>query len=192
MSTVAGPLTYGDLCRAREDGKRYGLIDGVLLVIAGPSPKHQWASRVLNNAFERTVFEAGLGYVFPAPLDIRLGQDYVQPDILSILNERASNIGPTLIDGAPDLIVEVTSTSSQGRDRVRKRGLYACAGVLEYWLVELSPRVIVVHADPVGEDYALVRRETTLARFVLLPGFEFELSRLTPLVPDAGSTVSPV
>ncbi len=100
-----------------------------------------------------------------------------------ILSQHATRIGPTLIEGAPDLIVEVTSVSSRERDRVRKRRVYARSGVREYWLVELSPRAITIHADLVGEDHALVCRETAVARSALLPGFEFEPSRLTPPFP---------
>lgn len=73
MATAARALGYDDLCRAREDGNRYELIDGELVVVAGPSPKHQWSSAQLLVAFHRAVVEPGLGFVFAAPLDVHLG-----------------------------------------------------------------------------------------------------------------------
>ncbi len=45
---------------------------------------------------------------------------------------------------------------------------------------QLSPLAIIVHADPRGGDYALVCRETSVARSVLLPNLEFYLSLPTP------------
>lgn len=42
MSVAAGTLTYDDLCRAREDGKRYELIEGEPVLVAAPALKHQW------------------------------------------------------------------------------------------------------------------------------------------------------
>jgi Uma2 family endonuclease len=40
------------------------------------------------------------------------------------------------LEGAPDLVVEVVSNSSVGKDRKRLPALYARAGVPELWLVD--------------------------------------------------------
>jgi Uma2 family endonuclease len=179
MSILTGPLTYEDLCRQREDGNRYELIDGVLIVIAGPSPMHQWVSHRLAVAFDRAVVEPGLGFIFAAPLDVQLGpQTYVQPDLLVVLRERAGIIGATLIEGAPDLVVEIISASSRAIDRTRKLTLYARSGVREYWLVDLEARSVTVHAEPVGDRFARVERADQTARSVILPGLAVDLDAL--------------
>ncbi|MDP9362929.1 MAG: Uma2 family endonuclease [Chloroflexota bacterium] len=188
MATAARAPGYDDLCRAREDGNRYELIDGELLVIAGPSPRHQWTSSRLFVAFDRAIVEPGLGFVFTAPLDVHLGgQQYAQPDLLVVLTERASIIGPTLIDGAPDLVVEISSTSSRAIDRTRKLALYARPGVREYWLVDLGGRAVTVHALPTGEGYARVeQRAEAEARSTILPGLVVQVATLFSGLPPLG------
>ena len=186
MSTLAGTLTYEDLCRAREDGNRYELIDGELILIAGPSPNHQWVSHRLAVAFDRAIVEPGLGLVFAAPLDVHLGgQQYVQPDLLVVLNERMGIIGAALIDGAPDLVVEIASTSSRAIDRTRKLALYARSGVREYWLVDLDGRRVTVHASPAGEGFVRVERAGKVARSTIQPGLAVELDSLFAGLPTA-------
>lgn len=155
-------------------------------MLAGPSPGHQWASVLLADAFLDAVSKRGLGFVFTAPLDVHLeGERYVQPDIVVLLVERAAIIRPTLIEGAPDLIVEIISTSSRVGDRTRKLAFYARAGVREYWIVDLDARAITVHADPTGDAYAVVRRDTEVARSFIVPGLAVEVARLALVLPPA-------
>ena len=57
------------------------------------------------------------------------------PDVSIVLRERAHIIGDRMIDGAPDIVVEILS-SDRSRDLVRKRQLYAAAGIPEYWIFD--------------------------------------------------------
>ncbi len=67
---------------------------------------------------------------------MHLADDTVaQPDVLYISAERRGILRP-LVEGAPDLVVEVLSASTAGMDRVLKLHRYAEAGVLEYWIVD--------------------------------------------------------
>ena len=54
------------------------------------------------------------------------------PDLSIVLRERAHIIGDRMIEGAPDIVVEILS-SDRNRDLVRKRQVYASAGIPEYW-----------------------------------------------------------
>jgi len=90
--------------------------------------------------------------VLPAPFDVRLPREdeaddevetVVQPDISVVcdvakLDERGCR-------GAPDLVVEVLSPSTAGRDHLTKRALYERHGVREYWLVHPIDRIVTVH-----------------------------------------------
>ena len=122
MATVARALTYEDLCRAREDGNRYELIDGELVLVAAPSLRHQRFLLWLGMAFDRLVWEAGRGEAYVAPVDVHLADDgsYVQPDVFVVLADRAETVGEALIEGEPSLLVEVASRSSRTRDRGQK------------------------------------------------------------------------
>ena len=57
------------------------------------------------------------------------------PDLSVVLRERAHIIGDRMIEGAPDIVVEILS-SDRSRDLVRKRQLYAAAGIPEYWIFD--------------------------------------------------------
>ena len=78
-----------------------------------------------------------LGQVLFAPLDVILSnEDVVQPDLIFVQRERQDIISEEGCEGPPDLVVEVTSLSTNKRDRQEKRELYAKYGVQEYWLVD--------------------------------------------------------
>ena len=71
--------------------------------------------------------------------------DVVQPDLLFVSNERAHLLlGGANVRGAPDLVVEILSPSTAGRDRTLKRALYVKHGVKEYWLVDPDARTVTV------------------------------------------------
>ena len=83
--------------------------------------------------------------IFVAPCDVVLSQfDVLQPDLFFIAAERASLIGEKYIAGAPDLVVEVLSPSTEQRDRIAKSKRYATFGVREMWLTDLVAKTIEV------------------------------------------------
>jgi Uma2 family endonuclease len=185
MSVATQPLTYDDLCKAREDGNRYELIEGELVLVAAPPLWHQWLSGQLFGTFRDAVTLTGAGFVFTAPLDVRLPNgSVVQPDLVVVLNDRAQILTEPLIDGAPSLLVEISSRSSRATDRKRKRNLYARLGVAEYWWVDPPRRTIVVQANPVAGAYQTIRRETATARSITVPNVEVDLIELfRPVLP---------
>lgn len=70
--------------------------------------------------------------------------DVVQPDLFFVSRSRKEILKDENVQGAPDLVVEITSSSSRERDRLIKKGLYARYGVQEYWLVDLEGRSVEV------------------------------------------------
>jgi Uma2 family endonuclease len=83
-----------------------------------------------------------------APNDVYF-DDYnvVQPDVFYIAkdNTRCRREADGYIHGAPDLCVEVLSTSTARRDRDSKFKLYQKHGVREYWLVDPDAQFIEVY-----------------------------------------------
>jgi Uma2 family endonuclease len=83
------------------------------------------------------------------PTDVVLSDhDVVQPDVFVVCDER--KISDQNIRGAPDLVVEVLSPATAGKDRWEKKHLYERAGVLEYILVD--PDGQYVERFVLGED----------------------------------------
>ena len=64
-------------------------------------------------------------------------QTAVEPDLVVILSGRSDIGGRIHVEGVPDIVVEILS-SDRSHDLVRKRQIYAEAGVREYWI--LDPR----------------------------------------------------
>ncbi|WP_019876728.1 Uma2 family endonuclease [Sporichthya polymorpha] len=146
------PLTVADLESMPDDGRRYELIDGMLLV--NPSPTH---------AHQRMLFRLGMALhaacppeleVVIAPFDVQSATDsVVQPDVLVA---RRSDIGERNLTVAPLMAAEVLSRSTSLYDRNLKKAHYARIGVSSYWLLDPSvPGAIEVFTLDAG-SYRLV------------------------------------
>ena len=137
-------LTYEDYEKTPED-ERYELIEGELILAAAPNMAHQATQGKLGWRMASIVETKGLGYVFFSPCDVVLSEHTtLQPDLVFVSAKNAGIITDANIQGAPDLVVEIISPSSTGRDWVTKRDLYAKYGVKEYWLIDPANRTLWV------------------------------------------------
>ncbi len=146
-------LTYADYCNTPDD-ERWELLNGELTMAPSPTINHQQVTGKLYRLLSDFVENALLGAVVIAPLDVVLSEaNVVQPDIVFVSNARTHILSEANIQGAPDLVVEVLSPSTAGRDWREKLDLYAEHGVKEYWIV-----------DPDGQRvWVLVRDGSQLA-----------------------------
>ncbi len=137
-------LTYQDYARTPE-GEIWELIDGEKFMPPSPGAAHQRIDMRLGSRLHAFVDDRALGEVFSAPFDVVLSDlDVVQTDLLFVSNERAHIVTRANVRGAPDLVVEIRSPSTAGRDWTVKRDLYARHGVKEYWVVDPDERRIWV------------------------------------------------
>ncbi len=105
--------TYQDYLDLPDDGKRYEIINGELIMNPALRIIHQEVGLRLKTQFFNFNQKKRYGKIFDSPIDVKLSEtNLVQPDILYISKERFSIIIETHIDGAPDLIVEILSTST--------------------------------------------------------------------------------
>jgi Uma2 family endonuclease len=83
--------------------------------------------------------------LFFAPIDVHLSETTVlQPDLVFVDRDRIDLIGEQAIEGAPDLLVEVLSSSTAHRDLTEKKRLYETHGVREYWIVDPDSQTVEV------------------------------------------------
>jgi Uma2 family endonuclease len=139
--------TYEDYALLPDDGNRYEVIDGVLIMSPAPIPLHQKVSNLMAYYLTTHVVMASIGEVYTAPIDVVLENQIVQPDLLVVLdkgNGRAF-IDEKKIIGAPDVIIEIASPGTSSYDRFIKHSRYEQAGVTEYWQVSLFTRTISIH-----------------------------------------------
>lgn len=126
------PFTRADLESMPDDGRRYELIDGCLLVTPSPSPAHQRA--VLELALLLRAAAPAYAETFVAPLDVVPADDTaMQPDVLVA---RRAHLTAKELRGAPLLAVEILSRSTRSFDLGAKRERYERAGTAAYWVFD--------------------------------------------------------
>jgi len=171
-------LTYSDYVHFPDDGRRHELIGGVHYVAPSPITKHQKVSRWMQFQLFSQIEVPGQGQVIDAPMDVVLADiDVVQPDILVVLAKNRLKVTPKHVRGAPDLIVEITSPSTQARDQDLKKNLYQSHGVPEYWVVRTEDDVVEKHLLEAG-IYRLVGEFRDRIEFSGLPGVTVDLTKV--------------
>jgi Uma2 family endonuclease len=138
LSAPDGGWTADDLAAFPDDGLRYELVDGVLLVSAAPSEEHQIA--VINLGILLTSAAPAELRVLTAPFDVRLtARRQLQPDVVVLPKDR------TFADRTPVLVVEVLSPSTRATDSTLKRHVFEQGGIASYWQVDpLDPTLTVL------------------------------------------------
>lgn len=178
--------TFADVL-AWPDDEQAELIDGEAVMMAPPTTAHQLISgeifRQLANYLEGKKCRA-----IPAPFAVRLfekngdGPDdvdtVVEPDISIVCD--SSKLDKHGCKGAPDMVVEILSPSTQRHDRLVKLGLYQRAGVREYWIVNPGDQTVQVMLLDAGGVLQLheVYDRVGVAKVNVLDGCFIELSKV--------------
>lgn len=164
-------MTYDEYAALPDDGRRYELINGELIMAAAPNGKHLIASTNLYDDLSFFVRTRKLGRVFHAPYDLKYSEyDAVQPDLFFVSQARLPIVQLDNMTEAPDLIAEILSPSNRRHDLVTKTAIYARLGVKEYWIVDPENEIILVQVLRNG-IYAPLVSDDGIARSDLLPGF---------------------
>ena len=184
MVTIVDPkLTYEDLRRMPDDGKRYELIDGEVFMTPAPGTRHQLTVGNIYFAIRSFLEEHGPGQVFLAPTDVVFGErTALEPDLLFIRKERASIVTELNVQGAPDLVIEVLSPGNASFDRETKLQVYARGAVQELWYVDPDARTLEVLELGADGRYVLVSRlvATDSLTSTALPGLSLLVASLFP------------
>jgi len=140
-------VTYytADLVRALpDDGQRYEVVHGELLVTPAPRLWHQEVVQRVGRVLHEYTRRVGVGHVLHSPADISWSDDtLVQPDVFVVPTAEARTLDwarvKTLL-----LAVEVLSPSTARADRFTKRRLYQEVGIPTYWIVDPDAHCIEV------------------------------------------------
>ena len=121
------------------DRRKMELDEGELYIMPRPRKVHQdsqfqlrWHIENYLREFDEPPADVSHDFLIALSLEERI---LYAPDLSIVLRERAHIIGDRMIEGAPDIVVEILS-SDRNRDLVRKRQLYADAGIPEYWIFD--------------------------------------------------------
>lgn len=161
-----------------DDGNRYELIGGRLIMTPKPRPKHQEISGEIFNQVKNYLQQNPIGKVY-YEVDVHIGDEVVAPDVFFVVNERLDIIGELYLSAAPDLTVEILSPSTARDDKRTKSRLYYDNNVKEYWLVDPVHQVIDIFKA--GEDcwkHAGAFGTQDVLTTSLLPGLELNVGTI--------------
>lgn len=180
--TFADVLTW-------DENDRVEIISGEAFMMAPPSRIHQEILAELTRQFGNFL-EGKRCRVYPAPFGVRLFEQdgdtpedvdtMVEPDISVVCD--SNKLDDYGCKGAPDLVIEILSPSTQRRDRLVKLGLYQRAGVREYWTVnpeDKTVQVMLLDDNGVLQLHEVYDRES-IAKVNVLNGCFIELVRVFP------------
>lgn len=182
MQDVQPRFGYSDLLVMPDDGRRYEIHGGALVVVPSPLPCHQIAVAELVMLLRDYGRRSG-GIALAAPLDIVLDEhDVVQPDVVFFRAARRHLVQPYAVTrAAPDIAVEVLSPSTAPFDRGRKMRMFARYGVCEYWIVDPVQLQVEVHVlDNGAYRRAQVATGDDTVRSVLFPDLSFATDAIFP------------
>jgi Uma2 family endonuclease len=169
-------MTADEYLALPDDGHRYELIDGVVVMSPSPLPEHQDVRSLIERRLGDHVEQHRLGVVL-SEVDVRMGVDLVyRPDLIFLAEGRFKR-PLRRVDIAPDLVVEILSPSTAAFDLKTKREDYQRAGVREYWIVDVRAAAfefLRLHRGTLVETAPSADRLESLA----VPGFTLDLKTL--------------
>ena len=180
LSTHARPITRHEYATIPFGAPNYQLIEGDLVMAPSPGSFHQDIAGKLYRLIGNILDTHSLGRVFIGPLDVHLSDiNIYQPDVFFICKANAAIIEEHGIEGAPDLVIEILSKTTEKYDLGIKRSVYARTGVEEMWIVDPAKRTLALYrlaenADTPVATYRAKQRFTS----ALLPGLTIELPAL--------------
>jgi len=151
-------MTEADLALTPDDGHRYEIVDGSLVVSPSPSSAHQIIAGRLADLLRRHA---------PGDLEVlegvgvRAGRhngSLLIPDVSVVSAEEAAKDVPAFDPWHVRLVVEIVSRSSVTMDRFTKPSLYAIAKIPSYWRIERGSAGVTVAVHELdGDSYRLTR-----------------------------------
>ena len=141
MPDMARKWTREMVLTLPEDGNRYELFDGELLVTPAPGLLHQLALSRLYELVAPYVRANELGIMLWSPADLHLdGEQLSQPDLFVVPTLDATGSWSSI--PSPILVIEALSPSTARFDRLVKRRRFQRSGIPEYWIVDLDARAV--------------------------------------------------
>jgi Uma2 family endonuclease len=199
---VFGPRSTGTLMTPKEfdaaefeEGWRYELIHGVLIVSPSPLENERDPNGQLEHWLRTYQESHPKGYLLEATVSeqtLRTNGNRRRADrVLWIGLGRMPRKGET-----PTVVVEFVSAGRRDRKRdyEEKRDEYRAMGIREYWIIDRFNRCMTVYRFDSGKTKARILKENQVFTTELLPGFEFSLAALFKFAdrwPDVPETEFP-
>lgn len=168
-----------------DEDVRSELVNGKVLIMSPISRTHQEIANFLTAILKIYTEEKDIGHILTAPFAMRIGDKTVrEPDLLFVSKTHQDRLTNTYLNGPADIVIEIISPESIGRDRGDKFVEYENAGIPEYWLID-PIRQQVEFYRLTGAHYQLITPAQGIYKTPLLPNFFIQINWLwqDPLPP---------
>ncbi|HVU10195.1 MAG TPA: Uma2 family endonuclease [Phototrophicaceae bacterium] len=162
--------------------KHYEYVEGWVIKMAPGTLKHNNLLYYLYQFFQAFFELKPIGQVIGQPFTLRLPQfpnRRREPDLMIVLKSNSHQLQDTLMEGAPDICIEIVSDESTARDYGDKFTEYEAGGVPEYWIFDSLRQETVFFR--LGADGHYNRQNLDaqgLYRSPLLPGLALDVASL--------------
>lgn len=165
-------MSYEEFLSWADEDTLAEWVDGEVIMTSPASLRHQDVASFLASIIGVYVQEHHLGVVVTAPFQMKLALSGREPDLLFVAGEHLHRLRDTHLDGPADLVVEIISPESIGRDRGEKFYEYEQAGIPEYWLLDpQTHRSEFYQLDPAGVYQLITPDQEGIYRSAILSGF---------------------
>jgi Uma2 family endonuclease len=173
-------------------------IHGEAHVYLSATELHQRIAEFLLTLLRLVVRAQHAGRVIGVPYAMQAvtGGSGREPDVMFLTNDHLDRLGPTRLQGPPDLVV-VVSDDSPTRDRSDKLGEYQAANIPEYWVIDPRPgrRRVDFYQLNTAATYRPGPVQDGIYHSPIVPGFWLRIDWLWQDDPDsllaAGEIVGP-
>jgi len=172
-------MTYEDYLEWASEDVHAEWVDGEAVIEMPPGTLHQDVVTFLIALLRFFVQFYRLGVVLTAPYEMKVTAEANarEPDILFVAHEHLEYLVAQRLTGPADLIVEVVSQESVGRDRAEKFYEYQESGIREYWVIDPRPgkeRADFWILDAGGRYQPVLPGKDGVYRSTEIPGFWFD------------------
>ena len=113
------------------------------------NPPHRISTHISRQALERVVPD---GWYVDSQMPITLSRSEPEPDVSVVRGDTRNYADRRPGPAEVGLVMEIADTSLE-RDSIRKKRIYAAAGIPYDWLLNLKTRSLEVYSVPQGNEY---------------------------------------
>ncbi|HXT36250.1 MAG TPA: Uma2 family endonuclease, partial [Chloroflexota bacterium] len=110
-------MTYDEFLDWADEDTLAEWVGGKVIMTSPANRRHQELVGFLYGLLDAYAKTHDLGIVLPAPFQMHLPTSGREPDVLFVARAHQDRVKTTRIEGPADLVVEVVSPESRGRDR---------------------------------------------------------------------------
>jgi Uma2 family endonuclease len=171
-----------------DEDTRAEWVAGEVIMMSPVNREHSDLVGWLVSLLRIFVEQRGLGQIL-SDVQIRFASQRRRraPDILFVTADHLDRLGPSHVEGPPDLVIEIVSPDSEARDWREKYLEYQAAGVREYWVIDPASQHVEAYAlgpahaqAVVGAEYHRLEEKQGVIVSTVLSGLQVRIAWLWP------------